>query len=131
MAFTTEGIVAETIPVAAPPKAVKLPPREWIKQNLFSSPFNSVLTVLFGAGLFFAWRGLLSFMFSHERSWDAVATNLKLLFTAAYPPGSVHPDLGCASASSSALLRSPLPLTRSLVVCVCTQSENGQSLSAA
>ena len=86
MVFTTDSTFAESVPApAAPPKTIKLPPREWIKQNLFSTPFNSVLTVLFGALIFAAWRGLLSFTFSHERSWDAVATNLRLMFTAAYP----------------------------------------------
>ena len=68
-----------------PPKGVAPSPGKWVKDNLFSSPFNSVLTVLFGLLIYASWRGLLNFMFSHERSWDAVATNLRLLFTAAYP----------------------------------------------
>ena len=35
-----------TVPITAPPETPKLPPSEWVKANLFSSPFNSVLTVV-------------------------------------------------------------------------------------
>ena len=60
-------------------------PGEWIRKNLFSSPFNSILTVAFGLFALFALRGLLNFVFSEERGWDAVRTNLRLIFTHAYP----------------------------------------------
>ena len=60
-------------------------PGEWIRKNLFPSPFNSFLTVAFGLFALFALRGLLNFVFSEERGWDAVRTNLRLIFTHAYP----------------------------------------------
>ncbi len=34
--------------VSLPPEQPSTPPREWIRQNLFSTPFNSALTVVFG-----------------------------------------------------------------------------------
>ncbi|WP_419946910.1 amino acid ABC transporter permease [Candidatus Poriferisodalis sp.] len=58
---------------------------EWVRKNLFSSPFNSFLTVAFGLLILFVARGLLNFVFSEERGWDAVRTNLRLIFTHAYP----------------------------------------------
>ena len=58
---------------------------EWVRKNLFSSSFNSCLTVAFGLLILFATRGLLNFVFSEERGWDAVRTNLRLIFTHAYP----------------------------------------------
>ena len=68
-----------------PPDEPSLPPGEWLRKNLFSSIGNSIATVL--AGLFALWalRGLLNFIFSEERKWDAIRTNLRLLFTQAYP----------------------------------------------
>ena len=79
------GMSTATIPVVAPPETPKLPPREWVKANLFSSPFNSVLTVVASIILLAITRGLLSFIFNPQRQWDATATNLRLLMTQAYP----------------------------------------------
>ena len=67
------------------PDEPSLPPGQWVRQNLFSSPFNSVLTVVFGLLALAVYRGLLNFTFSEERQWDAVRTNLRLIFTHAYP----------------------------------------------
>ena len=72
-------------PAAQKPEEPSLSAREWARQNLFSSPFNSLLTVVFGLLILLVFRGLLNFTFSEERGWDAVRTNLRLLFTHAYP----------------------------------------------
>ncbi len=73
------------VPYTPPPVTPKLPPREWIRANLFSSPFNSTLTVVSGLVILGILRGLLSFLFNPIRQWDATATNLRLLMTQAYP----------------------------------------------
>ena len=78
-------VPAANVPIAAPPEALKLPPREWVKANLFSSPFNSVLTVLTTAVLLAIFRGFLAFVFDPVRQWDSTATNLQLFMTRAYP----------------------------------------------
>ena len=67
------------------PEEPSLSAREWVRKNLFSTPFNSVLTVVFGVLILLTARGLLNFTFSEEREWDAVRTNLRLIFTHAYP----------------------------------------------
>ena len=72
-------------PAAQQPEEPSLSAREWARQNLFSSFFNSLLTVVFGLLILLVFRGLLNFTFSEERNWDAVRTNLRLLFTHAYP----------------------------------------------
>lgn len=74
-----------TVPITAPPETPKLPPREWVKANLFSSPFNSVLTVVSTAILLTLSWNLLKFIFNPIRQWNASATNLRLLMTRAYP----------------------------------------------
>lgn len=70
---------------AAPPQTPKLSPRDWIRANLFSSLFNSALTVLTSLILLAIFRGLLTFAFNPIRQWNGVATNLRLLMTRAYP----------------------------------------------
>lgn len=68
-----------------PPKVAALSPTEWLKANLFSNTFNSILTVLSTAAILLIIRGLLSFIFNPLRQWSATATNMRLLMTQAYP----------------------------------------------
>ena len=68
-----------------PPKVVALSPTEWLKANLFSNTFNSILTVFSTAAILLIIRGLLSFIFNPLRQWSATATNMRLLMTQAYP----------------------------------------------
>jgi general L-amino acid transport system permease protein len=56
-----------------------------VKENLFSSPFNSVLTVVTTIILLAVFRGFLSFIFNPVRQWDSTATNMQLFMTRAYP----------------------------------------------
>ena len=70
---------------ALKPEEPSLSAWKWVRKNLFSSFFNSVLTVVFGLLILLVARGLLNFAFSEEREWDAVRTNLRLIFTHAYP----------------------------------------------
>ena len=67
------------------PQERRLAPRDWVKVNLFSTPFNTVLTLVFSGFGFMAVRGLLSFIFNPETRWDGTATNMRFLMTAAYP----------------------------------------------
>ena len=84
-AATVESAESAESASASPPEQPSLPPGQWLRQNLFSSPFNSALTVVFGVLILLVVRGLLNFTFSEERQWDAVRTNLRLIFTHAYP----------------------------------------------
>ncbi len=70
---------------ALKPDEPSLSARAWARQNLFSTPLNSALTVVLGLLILAVARGLLNFAFSEEREWDAVRTNLRLIFTHAYP----------------------------------------------
>ncbi len=68
-----------------PPQQPSLKPGEWLRHNLFSSTSNTILTVVGTLIALLVMRGLLSFIFSEEQDWDAVRTNMRLLFTHAYP----------------------------------------------
>ena len=70
---------------AQKPEEPSLSAGEWLSKNLFSSAVNSVLTVVFSLLVLLAVRGLLNFTFSEERTWRAVKTNVRFLFTHAYP----------------------------------------------
>lgn len=71
--------------VTARPDEPSLPPGQWFAKNLFSSKTSAVFTLVFGLGAVLAYRGILNFVFSEERRWDSVRSNLRLLFTHAYP----------------------------------------------
>ncbi len=58
----------------------------WAKENLFSSFFNSVLSIVSIAIAALAVRGLFSFVFAPERKWYVIPPNMKLYWTDVYPP---------------------------------------------
>lgn len=71
-------------PAPGPPD-LRLPPGQWIRANLFSSPFNTLLTILF-AGL----MGWLAFQIAHwvlvTAEWTIVRVNLRLFMVGRFPP---------------------------------------------
>lgn len=60
-------------------------PRVWMTKNLFSTPASTVLSVVFISIGLLTYRGLLSFVFSEERRWEAVTYNVRLMMVDAYP----------------------------------------------
>lgn len=74
----------EPLPLPEPPVEIRLPPREWVKENLLSPWNNALLTVVFGVivgwGLFRALR----FVFVTGR-WEIVRRNLTNFMVALYP----------------------------------------------
>lgn len=80
---TDDGVLPQA--AALPPEEPSLAPPDWVKKNLFSTPFSAVMTIVFGALALGAVNLLVDFIFSEERNWTAPATNLRLLMTQAYP----------------------------------------------
>lgn len=80
--------MVDTFEVHEPELAPEVPPHGpvvWMRENLFSSVLSTLLTLL-GAGVAVGLLiGVLGFVFSPERRWDAVATNLRLYMVQAYP----------------------------------------------
>jgi general L-amino acid transport system permease protein len=68
----------------APPKVASLEPVEWLQKNLFSSWFNTLLTIVVVGVLFVAIRGLLSWTFTVAQ-WAVIPNNLGLYMTGLYP----------------------------------------------
>ena len=81
-------------PVTEPQRNVLPPGREgnsalqWIKENLFSSLFDSVLTVISLLFLFFALRLALDWVFNLAQ-WDVITANINILMKGSYPSEQV------------------------------------------
>jgi general L-amino acid transport system permease protein len=67
------------------PETPKLSAARWMRENLFSSRFNSVLTIVAILILLAFFKAMLGFILDEGRHWNAVWTNLRLLMTQAYP----------------------------------------------
>ncbi len=57
----------------------------WLRENLFSSPLNSIITVVVGALLVWVGVNLVLWMFTREEQWVILWRNLKLLAVYRYP----------------------------------------------
>ncbi len=63
---------------------VRIPPRQWVHENLFAGPFNSALTVVFGGLLAYVAFRLLRFVLV-SADWEVVRRNLRLFMVGRFP----------------------------------------------
>jgi general L-amino acid transport system permease protein len=75
----TDERVVEVAPVAAPAT-----PREWLRQNLFSSWANGLLTIVTSAVLIYLTFRLLRFVFV-SADWSVLRANLRVYMTGRFP----------------------------------------------
>lgn len=68
---------------ARPPEQ-RLTPAEWVRENLFSSPFNSVLTILVGALAVWLVFALAKWVFV-SADWRVVQVNLRVYMLGRFP----------------------------------------------
>lgn len=81
------GVAGIELPAEEPGPSrpeVHVSPRRWVRENLFAGPFNSTLTVIFGALLVWAAYRLLRFAFVNSE-WEVVRRNLRLFMVGRYP----------------------------------------------
>ncbi len=67
-----------------PPPVLRIGPLRWLKENLFSSWYNTLLTLAALALLYVAVRGFLSWAFTEAR-WSVIPANLELLLIGTFP----------------------------------------------
>ena len=67
-----------------PPPIERIPILRWLRQNLFSSWFNAILTIVAAAVIFTVVFGLLRWAVGAR--WEVIPANLKLLLVGTYPP---------------------------------------------
>lgn len=80
----THSITLPEIPELAPERPPR-GPKVWLRNNLFSTPASSVLSIVFILIGLAGIRGMLGFIFSETRRWEAVTYNVRLLMVRAYP----------------------------------------------
>lgn len=73
--------VPESAPAPEPPPSG---PWVWMRENLFSTPFNSVLSIVTLVGILAVTHGIIGWALG-DRIWRAVAANARLLMVQAYP----------------------------------------------
>ena len=56
----------------------------WLKDNLFNTWYNAILTCLALVLLFFAFKGFLTWAFT-EAEWDVIPANFRLFMVGSYP----------------------------------------------
>jgi general L-amino acid transport system permease protein len=74
----------EPLPIPEGPPERRLPPREWVRENLFGSAFDAVLTVVFGVFLVWVAYRVGKFIFV-DADWEIVERNLTTLLVGSYP----------------------------------------------
>ena len=68
----------------APPAPIALNGVAWMRQNLFNSWFNSVLTGICLVLIYLGVRGAITWL--SQAQWQVLQVNLKLFFVGFYPP---------------------------------------------
>lgn len=71
-----------------PPPVLRIGPLRWLKENLFSSWYNALLTLAALGVLYFALRGLLGWALT-EAKWSVISANLELLLIGMFPRDQV------------------------------------------
>ena len=82
MTISTDTL--EPLPLPEPPVERRLPPREWVVENLLSPWHNALMTVVFGGILGWALFRALRFVFVTSR-WEIVRRNMTNFMVAFYP----------------------------------------------
>jgi general L-amino acid transport system permease protein len=82
----------EPLPIPSPTPTgrpeVHLTPRQWMRQNLFATPWGSVLSVVFGLVLAYgAYR--LAWFVAISSDWQIIRSNLRLFMIGRYPSDEV------------------------------------------
>ncbi|MCS6937139.1 MAG: amino acid ABC transporter permease [Candidatus Bipolaricaulota bacterium] len=67
-----------------PPPTLRYGPLRWLRENLFSTWYNTLLTLLCLWGLYAALSALLEWAFTRA-DWSVIPANLKLLLVGTYP----------------------------------------------
>jgi general L-amino acid transport system permease protein len=73
-----------TTPNLTTPPVNSVSPLTWVKKNLFSSWFNSILTILSLLFIYWLGSGLLGWAFT-QAQWNVIGANLRLFFVGLYP----------------------------------------------
>ena len=74
-------MTAETLP----PPSTAVGPRAWLRDNLFSGPINSIITILLVLGVGWVLVTIAQWAIAEAR-WSVISVNLRLFLIGQYPP---------------------------------------------
>lgn len=74
----------DSVPPIALPVSPSLSPREWVRKNLFSTWYNSILTIVCLFLLVQVLKTFFLWLFT-QAQWPVVTTNLRLFFVGLFP----------------------------------------------
>lgn len=77
-------VLAEPLAPVPEPPSVRMTPRQWVRANLASTPFNAALTVVVGAVAAWAAYRLARWVFV-TADWTVVRVNLRLFMVGRFP----------------------------------------------
>jgi general L-amino acid transport system permease protein len=60
----------------------------WLKENLFNTWYNTLLTFLAAGFLYVVFKGMLTWIFT-EANWSVIPANLQIFLVGAYPRGEI------------------------------------------
>jgi general L-amino acid transport system permease protein len=86
--MATQIDALEPLPIREGPPERRLPPRAWVRENLFGSVFDGVLTVAFGVFLAWAAYRVGKFVFV-DADWEIVERNFTTLMVGSFPRGEL------------------------------------------
>ncbi|OEF99961.1 amino acid ABC transporter permease [Vulcanibacillus modesticaldus] len=66
------------------PPAANIGVRGWLKENLFSSWINTLVTIIFATIIYFIVKGILTWII-YSADWQVVSSNFRLFFVGQYP----------------------------------------------
>ena len=75
-------------PQVLPPPIERSSPVDWARKNLFSNLWNTLLTFLALALIFFILRGVLTWVFQTAQ-WEVIRVNIRLLMVGQYPAAQI------------------------------------------
>lgn len=111
--------MAQQIESTTPPTMTAPSALTWVRENLFNTWYNGILTIICLVAIAWVLSGLISWIFGAAQ-WAVIATNLRLFFIGRYPSDlywrvwlSVAILFSLAGISWGYTLRNVRPLTRS------------------
>lgn len=82
-------VAGDLRPPELPPEASQLGAVVWLRKNLFSTPLNSVLSVILGIVILIGLRSMLGFLISDRILWGVIPPNSANYSIEAYPRANI------------------------------------------
>ncbi|MFP5331787.1 MAG: amino acid ABC transporter permease [Acidimicrobiia bacterium] len=87
--MTSARVTDRIVPPEPPPEARQPGAVVWLRRNLFGSLLSTIVTVVLGAVVLLALRGIFGFLFAEERLWEVIPRNATNYAIEGYPRSNI------------------------------------------